>query len=208
MRVIAGSARGAPLRVAPDTDVRPTADKLKGAIFSMLEAEAYKREVLPPPDAPEGAMLAGIAWPVVLDLYAGSGALGIEALSRGARWADFVEHDAAARQALRANLERTRLAERAGIHGMKAQNAVSTWTRPYDLIVLDPPYADPTVPALLEALGRSVLVAPGGIVVLEHARAFAPPAAIGRLTLYKTRLHGASGITLYVPSPTTQPATS
>lgn len=207
MRVIAGTARGAPLRVAPDADLRPTADKLKGAIFSMLEAEAYKREVLPPPDAPEGAMLAGVAWPVVLDLYAGSGALGIEALSRGARWADFVEHDAAARQALRANLDRTRLGERAGIHGMKAQTAVSTWSRPYDLIVLDPPYADPGVAALLEALGRSALVAPAGIVVLEHARRFAPPAVVGRLALYKTRLHGGSGITLYVPSPTAASAT-
>jgi 16S rRNA (guanine966-N2)-methyltransferase len=207
MRVIAGSARGATLRVAPDTDVRPTADKLKGAIFSMLEAEAYKREVLPPPDAPDSAMLAGVAWPVVLDLYAGSGALGIEALSRGARWADFVEHDAAARKALRANLERTRLADRAEVHALKAQTAVSTWTRPYDLILLDPPYADPGVPALLEALGRSALMAPGGIVVLEHARTFAPPARVGRLVLYKSRHHGGSGITLYVPSPTTETAT-
>ncbi|HEY7067189.1 MAG TPA: RsmD family RNA methyltransferase [Chloroflexota bacterium] len=203
--MIAGRARGAPLRVAPDADVRPTADKLKGAIFSMLEAEAYKREVLPPPDAPDGAMLAGVAWPVVLDLYAGSGALGIEALSRGARWTDFVEHDAAARKALRANLERTRLADRAGVHGLKAEAAVSTWTRPYDLILMDPPYADPGVPALLEALGRSALVAPGGIVVLEHARGYAPPAAIGRLVLYKTRHHGISGITLYVPRPATDP---
>jgi 16S rRNA (guanine966-N2)-methyltransferase len=200
MRVIAGSARGAPLRVAPDTEIRPTADKLKGAIFSMLEAEAYKREVLPPPDAPDGAMLAGVAWPTVLDLYAGSGALGIEALSRGARWADFVEHDAAARKVIRANLARTRLADRADIHSLKAQTAVSTWVRPYDLILLDPPYADPGVPALLEALGRSALVAPGGIVVLEHARAFAPPATVGRLALYKSRHHGGSGITLYVPS--------
>jgi 16S rRNA (guanine966-N2)-methyltransferase len=207
MRVIAGSARGAPLRVPPDAELRPTADKLKGAIFSMLEAEAYKREVLPPPDAPDGAMLAGVAWPVVLDLYAGSGALGIEALSRGARWADFVEHDATARQALRANLERTRLTERAAVHGLKAHTAVSTWSRPYDLILLDPPYADAGVPALLEALGRSALVAPEGLVVLEHARGFAPPAVAGRLALYKSRLHGASGITLYLPSPTAESAT-
>src|SRR5215211_2794556 len=102
MRVIAGSARGAPLRVAPDAEIRPTADKLKGAIFSMLEAEAYKREVLLPPDAPEGAMLSGATWPRVLDLFAGSGALGIEALSRGARSADFVESNAGARKALQA----------------------------------------------------------------------------------------------------------
>ncbi len=207
MRVIAGSARGAPRRAPPGAELRPTADKLKGAIFSMLEAEAYKREVLPPPDAPDGAMLAGVAWPVVLDLYAGSGALGIEALSRGARWADFVEHDAAARKALRANLERTRLADRAAVHAIKAETVVSTWSRPYDLILLDPPYADPGVPALLAALGRSALVAPGGIVVLEHARGYAPPDVIGRLTLYKSRHHGGSGIALYVPNPTAESAT-
>jgi 16S rRNA (guanine966-N2)-methyltransferase len=197
MRVIAGSARGAPLRAPPNGEVRPTADKLKGAIFSMLEAEAYKREVLLPPDAPEGAMLSGAAWPRVLDLYAGSGALGIEALSRGARSADFVESDAAARKALQANLERARLADRATVHGVTAQAAVSTWREAYDLIVLDPPYADPAVPDLLEALGRSALVGPTTVVVLEHARAMVPPATAGRLTLHKTRYHGGSGVSLY-----------
>ena len=200
MRVIAGSARGVPLRAPPDSPLRPTADKLKGAIFSMLEAEAFKREVLVPPDAPEGAMLAAAAWPRVLDLYAGSGALGIEALSRGARWADFVEPDRAAREALRANLERTRLADRAAVHGVSAQTAVSTWGQAYDLIVLDPPYADPTAPDVLEALGRSFLVGPSTVVVLEHARAIAPPPSAGRLALHKTRYHGGSGVSLYFAS--------
>ena len=200
MRVIAGSARGAPLRAPPHGEVRPTADKLKGAIFSMLEAEAYKREVLMPPDAPEAAMLSGVAWPRVLDLYAGSGALGIEALSRGARWGDFVEPDAAARKVLQANLERARLAGRAAVHGLAAQTAVSTWREAYDLIVLDPPYADAAVPDLLEALGRSALVGPAAVVVLEHARATAPPAIAGRLALHKTRYHGGSGVSLYFAS--------
>ena len=203
MRVIAGSARGAPLRVAPDGDVRPTADKLKGAIFSMLEAEAYKREVLPPPDAPDGAMLAGIAWPVVLDLYAGSGALGIEALSRGARWADFVEHDAAARKVLRANLERTRFVDCAAIHALKALQAVSTWTRSYDLILMDPPYADLEAPVVLAALGRSALVGPSSVLVFEHAREAAPPATAGRLALHKTRYHGGSAVSLYFATSST-----
>jgi 16S rRNA (guanine966-N2)-methyltransferase len=200
MRVIAGSARGIPLRAPPDSPLRPTADKLKGAIFSMLEAEAFKREVLIPPDAPEGAMLAGAAWPRVLDLYAGSGALGIEALSRGARWADFVESDRVARQALQANLERTHLSDRATVHAVSTQTAVSTWRQAYDLIVLDPPYADPAVPDVLQALGQSALVGPSTIVVLEHARATAPPPTAGRLALQKTRYHGGSGVSLYFAS--------
>ena len=197
VRVIAGRARGVALATPPGDAVRPTADKLKGAIFSMLEAEAYKRNVVPPPDAPEGTLLAGAGWPLVLDLYAGTGALGIEALSRGARWADFVEHDAAARKAITTNLARTRLADYAAVHARSAQAAVSTATRTYDLILLDPPYADPTLPAVLEALGRSILVGPHSLVVYEHSRDAVPPPTLGRLHLQKTRYHGGSGVSLY-----------
>lgn len=199
MRVIAGRARGTPLHVPEGSDIRPTADKLKGAIFSMLEAEAYKRGVLLPTDAPEGAMLAGAAWPLVLDLYAGSGALGIEALSRGARWVDFVEQDAAARKVLRANLARTRLEELATVHALSAAAAVSTLQRRYDLILLDPPYADAEAAAVFAALARSALFGPASVVVWEHARTMAPPASEGALELYKTRYHGASGVSLYFP---------
>jgi 16S rRNA (guanine966-N2)-methyltransferase len=195
--VIAGSARGMLLRVPRDSSVRPTADKLKGAVFSMLEAEAFKRGTLAEPDAPPGAMLAGAAWPVVLDLYAGSGALGIEALSRGARWADFVERDSAARQALQANLQRTGLAARAGVHALNAAAAVSTGTRRYDLILMDPPYDDPEAAAVFEALATSDLFGPSSVVVYEHAREVAPPAASGRLRLQKTRYHGGSAVSLY-----------
>ncbi len=197
MRVIAGRARGVKLTAPPSEAVRPTADKLKGAIFSMLEAEAFKRNVVPPEDAPAGGLLAGAAWPTVLDLYAGSGALGIEALSRGARWADFVEHDAAARKAIRTNLERTRLADHAAIEGRSVQAFISTANRTYDLILLDPPYSDPALPAVLAALGRSVLVGPNSVVVYEHAREVVPPAEIGPLRLQKTRYHGGSGVSLY-----------
>ena len=86
MRVIAGTARGRTLHAAEGT--RPTSDLIKGAIFSMLEALAYKRGF--EPDA-EGTLAAALAWPRALDLFAGSGALGIEALSRGSRSADFIE---------------------------------------------------------------------------------------------------------------------
>ncbi|HWP29069.1 MAG TPA: RsmD family RNA methyltransferase [Chloroflexota bacterium] len=197
MRVIAGSARGTLLRAPKDAAIRPTADKLKGAIFSMLEAEAFKRGVMLPPEAPPGALLVGAAWPVVLDLYAGSGALGIEALSRGARWADFVEPDPAARQAIEYNLQRTRLADRAAIHAITAEQAVSTWSRTYDLILLDPPYDDPSALRVFEALGRSPLVGPSTVVVYEHARGTVLPSEVGRLRLAKTRYHGGSGVSLY-----------
>jgi 16S rRNA (guanine966-N2)-methyltransferase len=199
MRVIAGRRRGTLLRVPPGSPIRPTADKLKAAMFSILEAEAYKRGVLLPEDAPPGAMLAGIAWPVVLDLYAGSGALGIEALSRGARWAEFVEHDPEARKVLRANLARTGFAEQAAVHALSAAAAVSTLRRRYDLILLDPPYGDPEAPQVFAALARSALFGPHSVVVWEHPRSLVPPAEEGALYLYKTRYHGASGVSIYLP---------
>src|SRR6185312_13879217 len=99
MRVISGAARGRPLRAAPET--RPTADLIKGAIFSMLEALAYKRGFEPDED---GNFAASLAWPRVLDLYAGSGGVGIEALSRGATFAEFVEQDREAARILVSNL--------------------------------------------------------------------------------------------------------
>src|ERR671932_1459837 len=106
MRVISGSARGRHLRAASQT--RPTADLIKGAIFSMLEALAYKRGFEPDE---EGNLAAALAWPRVLDLFAGSGALGIEALSRGAQHADFIEHDRQVARTLAANLDSTGLTE-------------------------------------------------------------------------------------------------
>ena len=91
MRVISGTARGR--HAARGRSTRPTADLIKGAIFSMLEALAYKRGFEPDED---GNLAAALAWPRVLDLFAGSGGLGIEALSRGAQSAEFVEQDRAA----------------------------------------------------------------------------------------------------------------
>src|SRR5207248_6784794 len=99
--------------------------------------------------------------------------------------------------AITTNLARTRLADYAAVHAQSAQAAVSTATRTYDLILLDPPYADPTLPAVLEALGRSILVGPHSLVVYEHARDAVPPPTLGRVSLQKTRYHGGSGVSLY-----------
>src|ERR1051326_2058408 len=111
MRIISGTGRGRHLRAAPET--RPTADLIKGAIFSMLEALAYKRGFEPDE---EGNLAAALAWPRVLDLFAGSGGLGIEALSRGAVWAEFVERDRDAVRVIQANLLSADVAERARVH--------------------------------------------------------------------------------------------
>lgn len=186
MRVIAGSAKGRTLVAPKGLAVRPTTDKVKGAIFSMLQAEAFRR-----------AEAGALPWRRVLDLYAGTGALGIEALSRGADHVDFVEMNARARAALSENLQRTGLASRASVHAMRAETAVSTFSVPCDLILLDPPYGDPGLPGLLEALGRSAILKEGALLVVEHARSTVLPARIGTMCLARTRYHGTTAISLY-----------
>ncbi len=182
-----------------DSDlVRPTSDKIKEAIFSMLEAEAFKRGLAEPGylgDVELGD--SGFPWPRVLDLYAGSGALGIEALSRGARFVDFVEADARARQVIGENLRRIGLSERARVHGLRVEAAVSTLAGPYDLILLDPPYGDPALDAVLPQLCSSRLVGISTFVVLEHSRQRTVPSECGPLSLLKTRFHGRTGVSIY-----------
>jgi 16S rRNA (guanine966-N2)-methyltransferase len=198
MRVVSGLARGRALTTIESPSVRPTSDKVKEAIFSMLEAEAFKRGLAEPgylAETEDGD--GGFPWPRVLDLYAGSGALGIEALSRGAKSADFVETDARARQAIADNLRRTGLASKARIHGMRVQAALSTFSGPYDLIVLDPPYEDSAFDAVFQMLCESSLVGIATFVVLEHSRQRRAPPGCGPLALLKTRVHGRTGVSIY-----------
>ncbi|MDX1659673.1 MAG: 16S rRNA (guanine(966)-N(2))-methyltransferase RsmD [Nitriliruptorales bacterium] len=149
MRVIAGAAKGHPLQAPPGTDTRPTTDRVKEALFSMLQ-----------PDLP-GAE--------VLDLYAGSGALGIEALSRGAEHAVFVERSRRACDVLRANLATTDLADRATILRGDAEHVLGRpASRRFHIVLLDPPYSLPATEVVeLFPLLRPHL-ARGAIVTLER----------------------------------------
>jgi 16S rRNA (guanine966-N2)-methyltransferase len=210
MRVIAGVARGRPLQAPARGPMRPTGDKVKGAIFSMLEAEALRRgfDVEPDDEEHDGRFASAVTWPRVLELYAGSGALAIEALSRGARHADLVDSNADARRAIAANLERTGLADRATIHGLTSQAAASTFRGPYDLILLDPPYDAEGVRQVLERLVSGGLLERSGVVVWEHSRSTEPPQWIGApgvdggLQLLRTRQHGAASVSLYASEAT------
>jgi 16S rRNA (guanine966-N2)-methyltransferase len=193
MRVISGAARGRPLHAAAET--RPTTDVVKGAIFSMLEALAYKRGFEPDED---GNLAAALAWPRVLDLFAGSGALGIEALSRGARSADFVESDREAARAIEANLRTFGFEGQARVHQAAAPAALSRIAGPFDAVFIDPPYREAE---LLEqtwsALLASSMLAPSAVVVLEQPANAEPLSASGDLTLSSSRKHGRTRISLY-----------
>ena len=120
MRVIAGSAKGRKLKTLEGLDVRPTTDKVKEAIFSAIQFD------LP------GA--------VVLDLFAGSGQMGIEALSRGAETAVFVDRSARSLQMTKENLESVQLAAQAQLHQAEAQSFLQTTAMQFDIAILDPPY--------------------------------------------------------------------
>jgi 16S rRNA (guanine966-N2)-methyltransferase len=146
MRVIAGTARGVPLTAPRGSQTRPITDRVKETLFAILGDRV--------PDAR------------VLDLYAGSGAIGIEALSRGAASAEFVERDRSALSVLRANLERTRLAEGASVHEADVERFLALAGGPWDLVVLDPPYEVRAIVAPLRALVP--MLAPGASVVIKH----------------------------------------
>ena len=198
MRVIAGSARGRRLKSPDSAALRPTGDKVKGAIFSLLEALAYRLGF--DPDVGEDGrerFAAARAWPRVLDLYAGSGALGIEALSRGADWADFVDADRRACRLIQANLRLTNLAGRAGVHAMPAERAASTLPGSYDVILADPPYADDRAGGVLASIAGSLRLADGGVLIWEHHRDDTPPPSLGRLGLLRTRQHGVAAVSAY-----------
>ncbi len=178
MRVIAGEARGVPLKAPRGLDTRPTADKVRGAIFNMLAAMG----------APMGR---------VLDLYAGTGAMAIEALSRGAEEADLVERNPAACAVIRDNLAKTGFGARARLIQAPVERALPRLQGRYDLIFLDPPYADPSAPAVLAALHDAGLVDADSVVVYEHAKRRVPPPACGPLRIRTTRCHGDTCITIY-----------
>lgn len=150
MRVIAGTAGGTKLKVPRGGAVRPTSGRVKEALFNIL--------------APR------IGGAVLWDLYAGSGAIGIEALSRGAAEALFVERERAHLKIIRENLSRTKLAHRARLMGGDVGPALAQLAREKQkahLIFTDPPYQEQTVPELLQAIRRRGLLDPAGLVILE-----------------------------------------
>jgi 16S rRNA (guanine966-N2)-methyltransferase len=127
----------------------------------------------------------------VLDLFAGSGGLGIEALSRGATFAEFVEQDREAARMLVSNLRSTSLDDRARVHQAPVSVALRSVSAPVDVVFVDPPYADqPALAAALEGLARPDLLRETSVVVVEQPWEAAPPEQIGALRLASTRRHG------------------
>jgi 16S rRNA (guanine(966)-N(2))-methyltransferase RsmD len=174
MRIVAGTARGRRLAAPPGTATRPTGDKVRGALFNVL-----------------GQFFEGGR---VLDLYAGSGALALEALSRGCAAAVCVEGDRRAAECIRRNAAACGLAQRVEIRCQPVAEALRRLAPGFDLAFLDPPWAEGPEQAL-RALGP--LLAPGGTAAAEHDARRPPPDDIPGLRLVDRRAWGATGFSIY-----------
>ncbi|HEX8600954.1 MAG TPA: 16S rRNA (guanine(966)-N(2))-methyltransferase RsmD [Chloroflexia bacterium] len=193
MRVISGTAKGRTLKGPATRGTRPMTDRLKTSLFDTL-------------------VPYGVGGARVLDLYAGSGSLGIEMLSRGAEWADFVEHNAGVVRIIEDNLASTGLSNRARVYKMavgaflamraKAHEqpaAVVDTAVDYDIILLDPPYADAVINDTLETIASGPLLAEDGILVIGHATQvhLAEEYGDGRLKRARHRVMGGSAFSIY-----------
>lgn len=152
MRVITGTAKGHRLKAPRGLSTRPMLDRVKESLFSVLEGY-------------------GVMSGQVLDLYAGTGSLGIECLSRGAESADFVEQRAHVCRIIRDNLQHTKLHARGHVHCMPVTRYVraARATARYRIVVMDPPYADPAIEQTISTVVTGGLTTADGILVVGHS---------------------------------------
>jgi 16S rRNA (guanine(966)-N(2))-methyltransferase RsmD len=182
MRVIGGALGGR--RLAPVKGrMRPTADKVRQAMFNILGDAVSQAQVL--------------------DLFAGTGALGIEALSRGAAQAVFVEENPESLKVLRRNLESLGLMERAQVlpwPALAALKKLAAQAGRFEVAFLDPPYGLGLAEKTLAALAEAGLMAPEAVIVVEHSRREQLPEAVGALTCQDLRRYGDTRVAFYRPA--------
>ena len=180
MRVIAGALKGRRLQTPRGATTRPTADQVRIALLDTL--------------APR---LPGAR---VLDLFAGAGGVGLEALSRGAAHATFVERDARALAALAANVAALGVGDTARVLRLPVERALALLAREdarFEIVFLDPPYEGALAAATLAALGAGALLAPGALVVAQHLTKRPPAAHAGELQAFRSRRFGETTLTFF-----------
>lgn len=180
MRVISGSAKGRPLKAVPGMSTRPTTDKVKEAIFSMI-----------------GPYFDG---GTLLDLFAGTGGLGIEALSRGMDKGIFVDIEKKSLDTIRHNLEAAKLSARAEVYRNDAKRALKILAKRnyrFDLVFLDPPYRMKMIQELIGQMEEDKLLALDAIIVVEHDASDKQEEQIGRFCLAKRADYGETAVSIY-----------
>lgn len=185
MRVIAGEFKSRPLRALPGMDTRPTSDRLRETLFNVLIAGNPKA-------------LAQSVW---LDVYAGTGAVGIEALSRGAHSVTFVENNRAAAKLIRENLKSLGIIEGFEVVEHEADRALrqlDAQALSCDYVFVDPPYRQhDAYEQTLGFLSQSRILKPSSIVIAEHDKRHDPGESFGALTRYRKLVQGDSGLSFY-----------
>lgn len=181
MRVIAGEAKGRRLKAARRQHLRPTSNKVKEALFAILSSRIEAARIL--------------------DLFGGTGGIGIEALSRGAGQVDFVESDPAAVKILKGNLAACGFGDRAAVHFMDAFRFIKRARGHYDLIFADPPYHSGLLKKLLPVISQGDIIRSNGLVVVEHFHKVSVPDKIGCLEAGRSYFYGDTVLTLYHKGP-------
>ena len=177
MRITGGEARGIQLEAPRSPHFRPTSDRVRSALFQIISEALIEARVL--------------------DLYAGSGALGIEALSRGAKAADFVEQNGRLCRAIGQNLRKAGLEEQGTIHRAKVARALDFLKGQYQVVLLDPPYDLPDLEQTMSKVARSGLIAERGLVVLEHSKRTDAKERYDTLELSFQRRYGDTVLSVY-----------
>ena len=175
MRVIAGKCRSLPLKTVPGTDTRPTTDRIKETLFNILNPR-----------------ISGCRF---LDLFSGSGAIGIEALSRGARFCVFVDSSRDSQNIVRQNLQTTGLAKQSRVAAMDYGAFLRSTGEVFDIALLDPPYGKGLLQEALPLLAPRM--SPGGAILCESPRGEALPEEAGGFRIKKTYSYGKIVLTLY-----------
>lgn len=178
MKIVSGTYGGRPLKTLEGKTTRPTSDKVRGAMFNMI-----------------GPYFDGGR---VLDLYAGSGGLSIEAVSRGMEEAVLVEKDRRAQAIIASNIQMTKESHKFQLLKMEAHQALSQLQGTFDLVFLDPPYAKEQIVADIEALAERGLLGEEVMVVCETDKAVDLPEEIACLGIWKEKIYGISKVTVYV----------
>lgn len=177
MRVITGSARGAKLKTLEGLQTRPTSDRVKEAIFNIIQF--------------------GIEGRKVLDLFGGSGQLAIEALSRGASYAVMVDESREATNVIKENVKKVHFEDKCSVFQMDYQRYLSTCREKFDIIFLDPPYAEKMLENALQKISEIDILSEGGIIVCERPKEKVLPAAVGDFICSKDYVYGKTAVNIY-----------
>ena len=177
-RIAGGRHRGRKLRSSTAAGLRPTTERVRSAIFSLIGRESV-----------EGVR--------ALDLYAGTGALGIEALSRGATWASFVEINAGRCRDIRHSLEEIGIAGQARVYRGPAERVLGSLDDGFGLVLIDPPYDLEPWAMIMDSLDTGQVLEVGGLVVAEHSRRRQPADSYGRIGLVTRRRYGDTSVSIY-----------